>query len=99
MSNLRQGKMSKGGLNNKPMSDRPPSPPAQGMSPKQAVEVIKSNYPPEHYTMLREALDLAIKYLQPKCDDCLYDVVGENSAIVILECPICGDTKEEPQES
>lgn len=39
------------------------------------------------------------KFMQSKCDDCLYDVVGENTAIVILKCPICGDTKEEPQES
>jgi len=29
-----------------------------------AIEVIKKNYPPERYTMLREALDLAIDTLQ-----------------------------------
>ena len=39
------------------------------------------------------------KLIQQKCDDCLYDVVGENTAIIILECPICGDTKEEAQDS
>jgi hypothetical protein len=68
MSRLKQGKMSKGGLNNKPISERPPTPPAQGMSYLQAIEVIKSNYPPENYTMLREALDLAIQVLQRKDD-------------------------------
>jgi hypothetical protein len=30
----------------------------------EAIEVIKSNYPPEHYTMLRMALDLAIEALE-----------------------------------
>lgn len=34
------------------------------MTSKEAIEVIKSNYPPENYTMLREALDLAIKVLE-----------------------------------
>ena len=34
------------------------------MNYKQAIEVIKSNYPPENYTMLREALNLSIKLLE-----------------------------------
>ncbi|SER87655.1 hypothetical protein SAMN05518872_102450 [Psychrobacillus sp. OK032] len=34
------------------------------MTNKEAIEVIKSNYPPENYTLLREALDLAIKSLE-----------------------------------
>lgn len=34
------------------------------MTSKEAIEVIKSNYPPENYTRLREALDLAIKLLE-----------------------------------
>jgi hypothetical protein len=36
------------------------------MDCKQAIEVIKSNYPPSQYTMLREALDLAIEVLESK---------------------------------
>ena len=36
------------------------------MDYQEAIEVIKSNYPPENYTMLREALDLAIKVLSEK---------------------------------
>jgi len=35
---------------------------------KEAVEVIKSNYPPEQYTMFREALDLAIRVLESKSE-------------------------------
>lgn len=34
------------------------------MDPKTAIETIKSNYPPEQYTMLREALDLAMQALE-----------------------------------
>ena len=30
---------------------------------QKAIEVIRSNYPPEHYSMLREALDLSINLL------------------------------------
>ena len=31
---------------------------------KEAIEAIKSNYPPENYTILREGLDLAIEVLE-----------------------------------
>lgn len=34
------------------------------MTSKEAINVIKSNYPPENYTILREALDLAIRLLE-----------------------------------
>lgn len=34
------------------------------MTSKEAIEVIKSNYPPENYTLLREALDLAMQLLE-----------------------------------
>ena len=30
------------------------------MTPEEAIKTILSNYPPENYRMLREALDLAI---------------------------------------
>jgi len=33
---------------------------------KEAIEIIKSNYPPENYTALREALDLAMECLSEK---------------------------------
>jgi len=34
------------------------------MDHKEAIKIIKANYPPENYTRLREALDLAVKVLQ-----------------------------------
>lgn len=33
------------------------------MDYQEAIEVIKKNYPPENYTRLREALDLAVEAL------------------------------------
>lgn len=39
------------------------------MNYEQAIKTIKSNYPPEQYTMLREALDLAIDVLQGKINE------------------------------
>lgn len=36
------------------------------MEYKEAIETIKSNFPPENYTMLREALETAIKVLEEK---------------------------------
>lgn len=35
---------------------------------KEAIEVIKSNYPTSGYEMLKEALDMAIKALE-RCDE------------------------------
>ena len=34
------------------------------MNREEAINVIKCNYPPEHYSMLREALDMAIEELE-----------------------------------
>lgn len=34
------------------------------MNKKEAIHAIKCNYPPEHYSILREALDMAIKELE-----------------------------------
>jgi len=34
------------------------------MTPKEAIETIRAHYPPANYTLLREALDLAISYLE-----------------------------------
>lgn len=51
---------------------------------QEAIQAIKSNYPPSNYTMLREGLDLAIQALQKQilkkpienynwCDLSIYD--------------------------
>ena len=34
------------------------------MTYEEAINAIKCNYPPEHYSMLREALDMAIEALE-----------------------------------
>jgi len=34
------------------------------MTPQEAIQAIKSNWPPSNYTMLIEALELAIKALE-----------------------------------
>lgn len=34
------------------------------MDYEEAIQTIKNNYPPENYTMLREALDLAIELME-----------------------------------
>ena len=70
------------------------------MTNKEAIEVIKCNYPPENYTRLREALDMAIEALEnekqtPKkpinltCPTCGFDRI-DNSWWVFTYCPKCG---------
>ena len=34
------------------------------LTPREAIEVIKQNYPPQHYSLLREALDMSIELLE-----------------------------------
>ena len=34
------------------------------LTPQEAIEVIKQNYPPQHYSLLREALDMSIELLE-----------------------------------
>lgn len=48
---------------------------------QEAKETIMSNYPPENYTMLREALDLAMSLLNKETPM----KVTKN-----IECPVCG---------
>jgi hypothetical protein len=38
------------------------------MTSEEAIKAIKANYPPENYSMLREALDLAIKLLEKEAN-------------------------------
>lgn len=44
---------------------------------KEAIKTIKLHYPTENYTMLREALDLAMKVLQEKYEEEKYLESGE----------------------
>ena len=40
------------------------------MTNEEAIKVIKCNYPPENYTRLREALDMAIEALEKQMHNC-----------------------------
>ena len=40
------------------------------MTNEEAIEAIKCNYPPENYTRLREALDMAIEALEKQMQNC-----------------------------
>lgn len=40
------------------------------MTNEEAIKAIKCNYPPENYTILREALDMAIKALEKQMHNC-----------------------------
>jgi hypothetical protein len=72
------------------------------MNSKEAVEIIKNNWPPENYTMLREALTLAIGSLEKpvilpivkggafECPECCRRVSD-------YCCPSCGVRYTEPK--
>ena len=40
------------------------------MTNKEAIKAIKCNYPPENYTILREALDMAMEALEKQMHNC-----------------------------
>ena len=61
---------------------------------KEAIEAIKCNYPPENYTRLREALDMAIEALEKQIPE-IPDYEGDGYADGFLiyntwRCPCCG---------
>ena len=60
---------------------------------QEAIKAIKSNYPPSNYSMLREALDLAIILLEratPKKPNWIYD----DEPL----CPYCGEALDGTEE-
>lgn len=60
---------------------------------QEAIKAIKSNYPPSNYSMLREALDLAIILLEratPKKPNWIYD----DEPL----CPNCGEVLDGTEE-
>lgn len=48
------------------------------MTPQEAIETIKINYPPENYSMLREALDMAITLLEKQEPKPMYEVEDDD---------------------
>ena len=71
------------------------------MNNKEAIEAIRNNWPDERYSMLREALDIAIsaidkqipKYMTDywKCPACECDFTPNEH----LYCPDCGQRLED----
>ena len=67
------------------------------MTNKEAVETIKANYPDERYTMLREALDMAIEALEKQetfepvemIDD--FYPIGDPLRTIGWKCGKCGE--------
>ena len=55
-----------------------------GMTNKEAIEAINANYPPENYTMLREALDMAIALLKEQ--EAVKPILEQDSMV----CGVCG---------
>ena len=64
------------------------------MTNEDAIKAIKCNYPPENYTILREALDMAIAALTkqiPEMPD--YEGDGYADGFLVYDtwiCPSCG---------
>ena len=62
------------------------------MTYEEAINAIKSNYPPENYTILREGLDMAIEALEKQIPKkpIKYDI--DYSGNPLFRCPVCGDS-------
>ena len=68
-----------------------------GMTNKEAIETIEANYPDERYTMLREALDMAIEALEKQeefepvemIDD--FYTIGDPLRTIGWRCGKCGE--------
>ena len=74
------------------------------MTNQEAIETIEANYPPENYSILREALDMAIAVLEeqesivhpePSCEmtfitDCCCDLCGVQLIREDHFCRCCG---------
>lgn len=58
-----------------------------GMTNQEAIEVIKANYPSENYSMLREALDIALALLKEQ--EAVKPVRDEQTGRIWL-CGKCG---------
>lgn len=60
------------------------------MRVEEAIKTIKSNYPPENYTMLRETLDMAIEALEKQIPKSVINrKVWEHVAKTFDTCPNC----------
>jgi len=73
------------------------------MTNQEAIETIEANYPPENYSMLREALDMAIALLKEQEPVLLknqhkpYGNFLNANAPWVSRCPQCGKKVEGKQ--
>lgn len=58
------------------------------MTNQEAIETINANYPDERYTMLREALDMAIKALEKRIPKPVKKPMNVGSHLM-GKCPNC----------
>ena len=63
------------------------------MTNKEAIEAINANYPPENYTILREALDMAIALLEEQEPKKVMWRIGR------AHCPSCGELFRKQKEN
>ncbi len=63
---------------------------------REAIEIIKSNYPTSGYYMLCEALDIAVEALEKQLP--MKPIVVSNTSYNRYQCPRCNDyiCKREP---
>ena len=62
-----------------------------GMTNQEAVETIKANYPPENYSMLREALGIALALLKAQEPRVLTSSELQPDNLVWIEVPQSGE--------
>lgn len=62
------------------------------MTNKEAINAIKCNYPPENYTILREALDMAMEALEKQIPKKPIKYEIDYSGNPVFRCPVCGDS-------
>ena len=58
------------------------------MEIKEAIEVLRCNYPDACYLMLREAVDIAIFVLEKEIEKAPVQI----NESTWYSCPVCGDT-------
>jgi len=68
---------------------------------KEVIKAIKDNYPPENYTILRKALDIAIKTLTPPTQEEVCEALSEyycSARVIFIENEFMVDDIEEYHE-
>ena len=59
------------------------------MTNTEAIETIEANYPPENYSMLREALDMSIALLKEQEPKQVIGIADSLEGMEVGYCPSC----------